>query len=69
MTAKRGEFERDRKDQDPGLLRRSGLVLSIGDLSTIDPFNRRFVKSPGETNSVGCDRVHGSPFFHHSVDI
>jgi hypothetical protein len=68
-TATKGEFGRDRKDRERGLLRRSSLVLSIGDLSTIEPFSLRFVKSPGETNRVGCDRVRGSPFFHQSVDI
>ncbi len=65
----KGEFERARDNRDRGLLRRRGLVLSIGDLSTKEPLRLRFVKSPGETKRVGCERVRGSPSFHHLLDI
>ena len=65
----KGEFERARDNRDRGLLRRSGLVLSIGDLSTKELLRLRFVKSPGETKRVGCERVRGSLSFHHLLDI
>ncbi len=65
----KGEFEPARDNRDRGLLRRRGLVLSIGDLSTKELLRLRFVKSPGETKRVGCERVRGSESFHHLVDI
>ncbi len=68
-TGRKGEFDRARESQDLGLLRRRGLVLSIGDFSIMDPLRLRFVKSPGETRRVGCERVRGSLSIHHLLDI
>ncbi len=64
-TGSKGEFDRARNSRDLGLLWRRGLVLSTGDFSTKEPLHLRFVKSPGETKRVGCERVRGSLSFHH----
>ena len=68
-TGIKGEFERAQNSRDLGLLRRRGLVLSTGDFSTNEPLRLRFVKSPGETRRVGCERVRGSLSIHHLLDI